>query len=189
MRAVFLDLNGTLVMPVKVGHPTEYMLLPGAGEAIRLLNQHGFICPVITVQSRISMGIFSLGAFDSWFRPFQRELRQQGAEIVGPYLCPHQSRDACKCKKPQTALYRQAAANHDIQLTRSVVVGNTLADLFAARSLGCASCLVRTGWGEQALRERNAAGAATYVAADILDAARWIVETQIGDGAANTWPS
>jgi histidinol phosphatase-like enzyme len=72
-------------------------------------------------------------------------------------------------------LYRQATADHMIDIAQSIVVGDTLADLLAARSLDCAGYLVRMGCGEHALRERHAADVATSAAADILAAARSIV--------------
>lgn len=68
--AVFLDLNGTLVLPVQVESPSDYRPVPDAFAAIRLLNQCGFLCPVITVQSRIEKGWFTEAAFRSWFRSF-----------------------------------------------------------------------------------------------------------------------
>lgn len=58
-RGVFLDLNGTLVMPISPRSLDELMPLPGALEAVRLLTEAGFICPVITVQSRIAKGIYT----------------------------------------------------------------------------------------------------------------------------------
>lgn len=177
MRAAFLDLNGTLVLPVRVTHPVEYTLIPGALEAVRLLNQHGFICPVVTVQSRIAKQIFSPDDFINWFGDFQAALRRQDADVLGPYLCPHQGRDACHCKKPRPYLYQQAATDNDICLQHSAIIGDTIDDLQVARTLGCTGCLVRTGWGEHALRERHAGDIASYVASDVLDAVQWIVAT------------
>jgi D-glycero-D-manno-heptose 1,7-bisphosphate phosphatase len=174
MRAVFLDLNGTLVVPVRVRHPREYTIIPGAIEAVRLLNDHGFVCPVVTVQSRIAKALYSAEAFLSWFHELQEHLREHGAVVLGPYLCPHRGADGCSCKKPRADLYQQAAADYYIDIPQSFVVGDTLDDLRAAQTLGCAGCLVRTGWGEQTYIERNGDGLATYVATDILDAARWI---------------
>ena len=179
MRGAFLDLNGTLVEPVKVEHPDGYALLPCAAEAVRLLNAHGFVCPVITVQSRIAKGTYTADAFLLRFRQLQAELAQQGAAIVGPYVCPHRFRDACACKKPLPLLYEQAAVALRIDITKSVVIGDTSGDVLAARALGCAGVLVRTGWGEHELAEHGAGEAASYVAADLLEAARWAVGRRV----------
>lgn len=175
MPAVFLDLNGTLVTPVQVTHPTELTALPNTGAAVRLLTLAGFACPVITVQSRISKGVFSLQDFLHWFAGFQGELSRQGATLYGPYVCPHAGRDGCACKKPKTRLYTQAAEELGVDAAQSVVVGDDIADLLAARHLGCRACLVRTGWGTAAIERYRADQIADFVAADILDAARWIV--------------
>lgn len=176
MRAVFLDLNGTLVQPVRVLHPQEYTLIPGAIDAIRLLNQHGFICPVVTVQSRIAKGTYSTDDFLSWFHGFMNDLREQDAVVLGSYFCPHRGSDNCVFKKPRPDLYRQAASELDIDMRQSVIIGDTHPDILAAHELGCTSCLVRTGWGERELVERHAGNLATFVATDALDAAHWIAQ-------------
>ena len=179
-RAAFLDLNGTLVMPVQATHPREYVLLPMAVEAVRLLNSAGFVCPVVTVQSRIAKGLYSTQDFLSWFSRCRAHLSAEGAVVQGPYLCPHWREDRCACKKPQTLLYRQAADDLGIDIARSVVIGDDISDVLAARELGCAGCLVLTGWGERVIRERAADSVADRVTADVFEAAQWIVSRITG---------
>ena len=174
-RGAFLDLNGTLVMPVQVGHPREYTLLPGVVEAVRLLNEHDFICPVITIQSRIGKGLYSADDFARWFAAFQAQLAAERASVHGPYVCPHRFQEPCACKKPAPYLYRQAAQDWDIALNASVVIGDTAADVRAAQLFGGRGCLVRTGWGERALNKHQAGTYADYIAADLLEAVRWAV--------------
>lgn len=173
-RAVFLDLNGTLVMPLKVTSPAEYRLLPAAVETICILNKAGFICPVVTVQSRIAKGFYSEDDFRKWFRGLQEKLALEGAEIIGPYLCPHRLRGNCACRKPSPTLYLQAARDLDIDCASSYVAGNSWRDLEAAAAIGASSCLVLTGEGTRTQSAR--AVKAEYVALDILQAAQWIVE-------------
>ena len=73
-------------------------------------------------------------------------------------------------------LYAQAAREHNIDdLAGSIVIGDMTADVRAARALGCRGVLVRTGWGEGALRDHNAGEHADFIAADVLEAARWAV--------------
>ncbi len=116
MRAAFLDLNGTLVMPVKAQHPSNYVLLPRAIEAIQLLNTYGYVCPIITVQSRISKQIYTQSDFLSWFETLKEHLSEKNAFVVGPYICPHQKRDMCACMKPLPCLYKKAAPDYDIDV-------------------------------------------------------------------------
>ena len=175
MRAAFLDLNGTLVEPEQVTNPRELTLLPFAIEAVRLLTNHQFLCPVVTVQSRISKAIFSLDDFLVWFTQVQQEMERAGAALLGPYICPHQGRDVCECKKPHTSLYQQAASDNGIDIAQSVVIGDTWDDMRAAQALGIPGCLVRTGWGERHIHEHQADQVATYVARNVLEAARWAI--------------
>ena len=115
-RAVFLDLNGTLVLPIIVQSPSELKLIDGASAAVATLTEAGFVCPVVTIQSRIAKGLFSLEDFHVWFRSLAVELDKHGAKVVGPYVCPHRFSEACPCKKPGTFLYEQAAIEHGIDL-------------------------------------------------------------------------
>lgn len=171
--AVFLDLNGTLVEPVRPTKLDDFTLLPGAVTAIKTLNSAGFICPVITVQTRIAKGLFSEADFRAWFTTFQDTLTRQDARVVGPYLCPHNTTAGCACAKPQVTLYRQAIRDYAIDSRRSYAVGDTDADIGAAASLGVPGCLVLTGWGRgQVERIGNKA---TYVGTDVFTVAQWIV--------------
>ncbi|MES2463248.1 MAG: HAD-IIIA family hydrolase [Armatimonadota bacterium] len=177
-RAVFLDLNGTLVLPVQADSLDEYKLIPGAVEAVRLLNQKGFVCPVVTVQSRIAKEVYSEEAFVQWFEGFQAALSSNGAKVVGPYVCPHRTSDACACAKPQATLYKQAADAHSIDLSRSWVVGDTEGDIRSALAIGAlGGCYVRTGWGPQAGESREEE--AMFVGDDLLAVAHWILEREI----------
>ena len=108
-KAVFLDLNGTLVLPMKQERLADLYPIPGAVEAVARLTHAGFVCPVVTVQSRIAKGLFSADEFRRWFVGFADALRREGAEVAGPYVCPHRYVEPCACKKPNLLLYEQAA--------------------------------------------------------------------------------
>jgi len=107
-RAVFLDLNGTIVLPLKQESLDEMTLIPGADLAIQRLLDAGFLCPVVTVQSRIEKGLFTVSEFQSWFADFFANLK---LDVKGPYICPHRFSNPCSCEKPNPYLYEQAAAD------------------------------------------------------------------------------
>ena len=73
-RGVFLDLNGTLVEPLKQERPDELTLIPGVAVSVARLTAAGFVCPVVTVQSRIAKGLFSMADFETWFAAFAADL-------------------------------------------------------------------------------------------------------------------
>jgi len=174
-RAVFLDLNGTLVLPLKPRSLSEVALIKNAGQAIALLSRAGLLCPVVTVQSRISKGVFSMEDFQQWFTNFAQDLGCYGAEIVGPYVCPHRFRESCQCKKPSTLLYEQAAKDHGIDLQRSFVIGDSVEDVCAACRFGGQGCLVRTGWAEDPAVVERAAPYAAFIAESLCKAVDWIL--------------
>lgn len=174
-RAVFLDLNGTLVLPLKPQGLSELALIENADRAIARVSAAGFLCPVVTVQSRINKGVFSLDEFQQWFSIFACNLGSCGAYVLGPYVCPHRYREPCECKEPSTFLYERAARQHGIDLQRSFVIGDSTEDVLAARHFGGQGCLVRTGWAEDPAVVERAAPYSAYVTESLAGAADWIL--------------
>ena len=174
-RGVFLDLAGTLVQPLKPERLDESKLIPGVAEAIAHLSSAGFVCPVVTVQSRIAKGLWSFSDFERWFASLAAELKLQGAIVVGPYVCPHRFAEPCLCKKPNTLLYDRAAAEHRLNPMDSFVIGDSPDDVRAARRLGARGCLVRTGWAADPCVVEEAAPDADLVAGSFGEAVDWIM--------------
>jgi len=174
-RAVFLDLNGTLVFPIKPKALKELRLVSDAEKQIARLLAAGFLCPVVTVQSRIAKGLFSVGEFQSWFDNFASDLASCGAHVIGPYVCPHRFNEPCECKKPSTFLYQQAANEHGIDLQRSFVIGDSVEDVCAARGFGGQGCLVRTGWAKDPAVVERALPHSSFVAESLSGAVDWIL--------------
>jgi D-glycero-D-manno-heptose 1,7-bisphosphate phosphatase len=174
-RGVFLDLAGTLVQPLKPERLDESKLILGVAEAIARLSSAGFVCPVVTVQSRVAKGLWSLSDFEKWFASLATELELQGAIIVGPYVCPHRFAEPYLCKKPNTLLYDRAAFEHQMNPMDSFVIGDSPDDVRAARRLGARGCLVRTGWAADPRVVEEAAPDADIVAGSFGEAVDWIM--------------
>ena len=174
-RGVFLDLNGTLVLPILFERLSDLRPIEDAGAAVASMSAAGFICPVVTVQSRIAKGLFSVEDFQLWFRQFSVQFGERGADIVGPYVCPHRFAEMCRCKKPNTFLYEQAATEHTIDLRRSFVIGDSAADVEAACRFGGRGCLVRTGWAADDREAQRAIPYASHVAQSLTNAAAWVL--------------
>ena len=173
--AVFLDLNGTLVLPMKQERLADLYPIPGAVEAVARLTSAGFVCPVVTVQSRIAKGLFSAEAFVDWFGDFARELRRANAIVTGPYVCPHRYAESCACKKPNTVLYQKAVDDLGISVRESFVIGDSPDDIRAATRLGARSCLVRTGWAADPQIVSAVDAEVSLVAPSIVEAVEWIL--------------
>jgi D-glycero-D-manno-heptose 1,7-bisphosphate phosphatase len=176
-RGVFLDLAGTLVEPLKPERLDQITLIPGVIQAIARLSAAGFVCPVVTVQSRIAKGLWSLPEFEKWFASLAASLEAQDARVVGPYVCPHRLADPCPCKKPNTLLYERAAAEHQIKVSDSFVIGDSPDDVRAARKLRARGCLVRTGWAADPAVAEAAAADASIIVYSFAEAVDWILHS------------
>jgi len=176
-RGVFLDLNGTLVEPLKQERLDEMTLIPGVAEALARLTAAGFVCPVVTVQSRIAKGLFSMADFQTWFAAFAADLAARGALVVGPYVCPHRYGEPCPCKKPNVLLYERAASEHQLTATDCFVIGDSPDDVRAARRLGARGCLVRTGWASDPQVVEAALPDASIVTDSFAQAVDWILDS------------
>lgn len=176
--AAFLDLQGTLGGD-GLGDILDFTFYPCAPAAIRALNDAGLLAIVVTNQSRIARGRFTLADFERRVGELTRELAAQGARLDRAYCCPHSPQDGCACRKPAIGMLLRAKGDFGVDLARCYVVGDIGQwEVAMARNAGCHAILVRTGLGEGSLGEYRHTWAdlePDYVAEDILDAARWIV--------------
>jgi len=171
-KAVFLDLNGTLVLPLKQNTLDEIYLIPGADQAVRRLLAAGIVCPVVTVQARIEKGLFTEEIFRAWFAEF---FRKHDLDVKGPYVCPHRFSHPCPCKKPSSLLFQRAAKELDLNLAESYVIGDSAEDVQSAVAFGGAGCLVRTGWAADDRVVEAVKATARFVGPSIAEAADWII--------------
>jgi D,D-heptose 1,7-bisphosphate phosphatase len=182
--AVFLDRDGTLVPDRDcLRSPDDLELLPHVPEAIRLLNEHGWRAVVATNQPVIAKGWCTEADLDKVHRKLETLLGRQHAYLDRIYHCPHHP-DAgfpgerpelkmdCNCRKPKPGMLLQAAAELNLDLAASWMVGDTTTDLQAARSAGVKAILVRTGKGG---RDGKFPATPDCVAEDLLDAVHLIL--------------
>jgi len=179
-RAVFLDRDGTINVEKDYLHRTEeFRFIPGAPEAISLLNRAGFLVIVVTNQSGIARGYFDEAAVERLHRFMDGELDRQGARVDAYYICPHhphhgvgEYRRECGCRKPLPGMLLQAADDFGIDLAASFIIGDKIADAEAGLAAGCRPILVMTGYGEGG-DDSQASGIDRC--ADILEAVRGII--------------
>lgn len=149
-RAVFLDRDGTLIQDRHyLADPDGVELIPGAAAAVASLRNAGLAVVVVTNQSGIGRGLFTREEYDRVAQRVTALLAGEGVEVDGTYVCPHDPRERCGCRKPETALYEAAAKDLDLTLAGSYFVGDKAADIDAATPLGGIGFLVRTGHGRR----------------------------------------
>jgi D-glycero-D-manno-heptose 1,7-bisphosphate phosphatase len=181
-QAVFLDRDGTIVEDSGFLHePGKVKLLSGAAEAIRRLNEHGYVVVVVTNQSGIARGLYSAEEYTAVQRRLGELLAAHGARLDGSYFCPHhpQLTGPCDCRKPGTKLFLDAQEALDIDFTRSWWVGDRLSDVQPARLLGGHGILVATGDGN--LHQGQARAIGVMVVADLPAAADEILRLTVLD--------
>lgn len=151
-RAVFLDRDGTINYEMgHLGHPERFLLMPRAGEAIRAINEAGWLAIVVSNQSGVGRGFFPLEQLEEVHEHMRRKLSAYGAHLDGIFCCPHAPEDYCSCRKPRPGLIEKAAQEHHIDKSRSWVVGDMARDIETGRRAGCHTALVLTGLGRQAV--------------------------------------
>lgn len=176
--AVFLDRDGTINEEVEyLSDPDQLRLIPGVVEAIKLLNREGIPVFVVTNQAGVGRGYFTIQDAEAVNQRLTRVLEAHGARLSGIDLCPHHPDDACDCRKPRAGMILRAAERHGFDLARSFMVGDKRSDLIAGRNAGCQTVLVLTGYGgAERLRCEGIGERPDWIAADLLDATRWIME-------------
>jgi D-glycero-D-manno-heptose 1,7-bisphosphate phosphatase len=180
-KAVFLDRDGTINAEVEYLHRVEdFAFLDGAIEAIRRLRAAGFLVIVVTNQSGVARGFFGLEEVTILHRHLQAELARFGTQIDAFYICPHhpeqgigEFRRECDCRKGRPGMLLQAAREHGIDLERSYMVGDKVADVEAGLAAGCRPLLVLTGHGSREVAMLPDDSAHTF--ADLAAAAEWIL--------------
>ena len=153
-KAIFLDRDGTICEDVSyLSRPEQIKLFPFAAEAVRLLNENGFIVILITNQSGIARGFFDENALREIHEKLVSELAEQNAKLDAIYFCPHNSVDNCACRKPKTGMIEQAAKDFSIDLKNSWMIGDKAIDVETGFRAGTKTALVLTGYGQKDIQQ------------------------------------
>lgn len=180
-RAVFLDRDGTInVEKEYLICKKDFEFIPGAPEALKKLQLAGFRLVIVTNQSGVARGYFSLAQVHALHQYIVAQLEQFGVFLAGIYVCPHHPTSGqgeylcdCDCRKGKPGMLLHAAKELDIDLTNSFMIGDKLTDIWAGCAAGCCSYLVRTGYGSDF--EATALTYGAKVADDLSAAAEMIV--------------
>lgn len=166
--AVFLDRDGTInVEKHFLIDPAAFEFIPGVPQALKRLQDAGYLLVVVTNQSGVARGYFGLDQVRLLHDHMETLLKKYGVELAGIYICPHHPTEGigeflkdCDCRKGKPGMLLQAAQELGIDLQRSYMVGDKDADLEAGINAGCRSLLVKTGYGCKCLEndEINGAG-------------------------------
>lgn len=201
-RAVFLDRDGTInamVYNAEFGlvdspqNPDEFRLLPGVGEAIRAINEAGFLTVVVSNQPGIAKGKCTPALLDAMTEKMHQGLAALGARLDAVYYCLHHPeaalpdyRAVCDCRKPRPGLFLRAAEELGIDLSASFLVGDGITDLLAGMEAGVTTLFLsprKCYICDELVRQQVDPG---FIVPDLLSAARLIIGTAAQ--GSPTWP-
>ena len=179
--AMFLDCDG--VLNVETGEPgvvtpDEVKLIPGAGAALKRARAAGLLTVAVTNRPQVAKGLVTFEGLDRILGRLEALLAEEGGALDRIYACPHHPQAGfpgevaalkirCECRKPGTLLLRQAFADLPVDPLRSMLIGDSLRDIGAARRMGLWAYGVRTGYGCRD-QERYRKEAGTPPAPDLM---------------------
>ncbi|HWY21941.1 MAG TPA: HAD-IIIA family hydrolase [Candidatus Acidoferrum sp.] len=174
--AVFLDRDGVLNRAVvRDGKPfppssvEEFEILPDVASSLLDLRAHGFALFVVTNQPDVARGTQTRDAIEAIHRTLASSLA-----LDGIFVCYHDDSDDCACRKPNPGLLLEAQRKHNIDLSRSFVVGDRWRDIDAGHNAGCKTVLIDYGY-----RERKPAHPPEATVRSLREAADWILSSSL----------
>jgi D-glycero-D-manno-heptose 1,7-bisphosphate phosphatase len=170
--AIFVDRDGTLMEEVDHCHdPADVRAYPGAAEVLARARSLGWRVIIITNQSGIGRGYFTMEQFES----VQGELlRQLDGNIDASYMSPDLPGTGSTRRKPAPGMILEAAADHGINLKRSFMIGDRNFDIECGKNAGVRTILVKTGYGKEHL-----GCGADFIAPTITEAVRIVLDEPI----------
>ena len=181
--AVFLDRDGTLIEDVGYVDRLERLrLYPWSLDCVRLLREAGFAVVVVTNQAGVARGMVDERTVADAYDLVQSRLLEVGHRLDGHYSCPHlvdapvaAFRRTCNCHKPKPGLVERAVADLDLDVGRSIVVGDRWTDVQLAHGVGAKGILVRTGYGLSQERRPLDGVRADAVVDTLVEAVGWVL--------------
>lgn len=166
-RVVILDRDGTIVVDRNyLSDPAGLEFETRAGEGLRSMYERGYRLVVITNQSGIGRGLFSHQRLQEIHDRLRQMVESIGARLEAIYYCPHAPDDGCDCRKPRTALFRQAASDLGFDASSAVVIGDKMTDVEFGHRAGAGTILVGANSPDPLWEIRP-----DFVAADLIEAA------------------
>lgn len=147
-RALFLDRDGIINKKPSehdyIKNWKEFCLIPGVENLIILAKRNGFLVIVFTNQRGVARNLMSKNEIEGIHQKMCNELKKRGAVIDKVFCCIHDYKDNCNCRKPKPGLLFMAASEFNIDLSKSLVIGDSRVDILAGKAAGCTTMLVES---------------------------------------------
>ena len=178
-RAIFLDRDGTLIAEKNYLHrPADVEIFPGAGAALKRLADAGFKLIIVTNQSGIGRGYFTLADAERVNERVDREVARDGVRFEKTYIAPEAPNQPSRSRKPSPQFLFDARDEFNLNLAESFMVGDKQIDLECGWNAGVKkSILVRTGYGAKLEQKSPELLKQAVVVDDLNGAADWILRS------------
>ena len=124
-RALFIDRDGTLNKDCPYCHdPKDLIIYDDAVEIMKDYRNRGYLIIIITNQSGINRGYFTDEEFHIFHNELLKKLEEKGVVVDKTYYCPHRPDENCECRKPKLGMIKKAMEDFDIDLKKSIIVGD-----------------------------------------------------------------
>ncbi|AGI47078.1 histidinol-phosphate phosphatase family domain/HAD-superfamily hydrolase, subfamily IIIA [Thermoplasmatales archaeon BRNA1] len=145
-RAVLVDRDDTLCPDVPHnGDPAKMHVFPFVPAAVKRLNDAGFLVIVVTNQSGIGRGLYSVEDMEATNAEMESQISREGGHIDDVFFCPHRPDEGCSCRKPETGMGEQALSKWGFDPSVSFMVGDSDKDIEFGRRLGLRTIKVSSG--------------------------------------------
>jgi D-glycero-D-manno-heptose 1,7-bisphosphate phosphatase len=176
-RAVFLDRDGTIIEERNyLCHAEDVVIFPGAAAALGRLQRAGFKLFIVSNQSGVGRGYFTLAEVEKVNEYLLRELGREQVRFEKIYIAPEAPDALSRGRKPSPQFLLDARDEFGLDLAQSYMIGDKLIDLECGWNAGVRKCLlVRTGYGAESERVSADKLSAAAVVNDLSGAAEWIL--------------
>lgn len=176
-RAAFVDRDNTIAVDGPYcARPEDFELMAGAAEALALIKKAGLEIVIVTNQSGVARGYFTEEDLRRIHEKMNGLLAAGGAAPLAVYYCPHGPEEGCDCRKPATGMVERAAREHGIEVSSSYVVGDRWFDVELGNRVGARTVMVPIPKHADEVGSPEMSRPPDYVAKDLDEAARWIVD-------------
>ena len=183
-KAFFIDRDGVVNVEVDYLHrPEDVILIDGLGEALGRIHRAGYLAVVVSNQSGVARGMYTMQDVKAVEDRICELLRQSGYDVPDAfYYCPHHKKGIvpelavdCDCRKPKPGMFLKAARDWEIDPAQSFMIGDRMSDLHGGMAAGCANAvLVLTGYGENEAETASSEG--FPVKPSVLEAVEFLLE-------------
>ncbi len=124
-KALFMDRDGTINKDCPYCHDLKDLhIYQDAVKVMKDYKKRGYLIIIITNQSGINRGYFTIENFHAFHNELLRELKEKGVTVDKTYFCPHRPDENCICRKPRTGMVQMALKDFEIDLKNSIIIGD-----------------------------------------------------------------